>query len=272
MTHLSSLHCYPIKSARGHELERARVTPLGLADDRRFMVSDLTGRFLSQRERPRLALLAPELASDHLSLRAPGRPELRVPLLAGGVPRMVRIWRDEVRALDLGDEAADWLNQFLGSECRLIGFDPTERRASDARWCAGIDTATQFADAFPILVIGRASLDDLNHRLAQPVPMNRFRPNLVIDGLEPFAEDRIDVLQIGAVQLKLIKACTRCITTTTDQLSGERQGDEPLRTLKSYRYDKELSGVTFGQNALVLSGAGAELVRGARVTVIWKPS
>jgi hypothetical protein len=267
---LKSLHVYPLKSGRGFERERETATRWGLSGDRRFMLATPEGRFITQREQPHLALLIPRIEGEQLTLEAPGRASLALDLTAIGSPFTVQIWKDSCQALDLGPRAAEWVSEYLGTPCRLVRFDDAYQRLSSAEWCHGIEAPTRFSDGFPFLVIGTASLADLNRRLPVPLPMNRFRPNLVIEGWEPYDEDRVDELQIGAVRLKLVKPCTRCRITATDQVTGIFQGDEPLRTLKNYRMDHALHGVIFGQNAILVDGDGAQLRCGESVAVRWK--
>jgi uncharacterized protein YcbX len=266
---IESLHYYPIKSARAVELECASLTGAGFKDDRRWMLVTSAGRFITQREMPRLALLSPRLAPDALLLAAPQLPEFSIPLSRHGERRRVTVWDDECDAFDEGDEVAAWLSAFLGSECRLVRFDPSHRRLSERAWTGEFEAENRFSDGFPILALNAASLTDLNRRLAAPLPLNRFRPNIVLAGLAPYDEDRIDELCSGGVRLKLVKPCTRCRITVINQDTGEVEGDEPLRTLRSYRYDALLHGVCFGQNGIVIEGAGATLRRGQSLEIRW---
>jgi len=268
---LKSLHVYPLKSGRGFARESEIATRSGLRGDRRFMLTTPEGRFITQREQPPLALLDPALEGLQLTLTAPGRAALEIDLAASASPCTVQIWKDTCQAFDLGAEAAQWLSDYLQSPCKLVRFDEAHPRFSSPEWCQGIETPTRFTDGFPFLVISCASLADLNQRLTKPLPMNRFRPSLVIEGLGAYDEDRIDELQIGAVRLRLVKPCTRCRITATDQLTGVFEGDEPLRTLKGYRMDHALHGVIFGQNAILVEGDGAQLQCGEQVKVRWKP-
>jgi uncharacterized protein len=269
---IAALHYYPLKSARGIELERARLTNAGFEDDRRWMLVSGAGRFLTQRELPRLALLEARLSPDALLLAAPQRPQISISLLRQGERRTVIVWRDQCQAFDEGDEVAAWLQAFLGRECRLVRFDPAYRRLSEREWTGEFEADVRFSDGFPMLAINTASLVDLNSRLAVPLPLDRFRANIVLTGLQPYDEDRIDELYSDGVRLRMVKACTRCRITTTNQDSGEVQGEEPLRTLRQYRYDPGLHGVCFGQNAIVLEGSGNALVRGQRLSIRWRDS
>jgi uncharacterized protein YcbX len=266
---IAALHYYPLKSARGIELERALLTLAGFEHDRRWMLVTATGQFITQRELPRLALLRPWISPGALLLSAPALPQISIPLAHQGQLRTVTVWRDQCDAFDEGDEAAAWLKLFLGRECRLVRFDTSHRRLSAREWTGGIEAEVHFSDGFPILALSTASLTDLNSRLAIQLPMNRFRPNIVIEGLQAYDEDRIDELRDG-VRLKLVKACTRCRITVINQDSAEVEGDEPLRTLRGYRYDPDLRGVCFGQNAIVVEGAGATLRRGQTLDIRWR--
>lgn len=265
-----ALHCYPLKSARGLDLPQAQLTPAGIAHDRRWMLISASGRFLTQRELPRMALIQPRVSAGELLLQAPDMPPLRVPLEQAHRIVTVQVWKDECPALDEGDAAAQWCSRLLQRECRLVRFDPEHRRLSSRAWTGTIEAENRFSDGFPLLVISRASLADLNARLATPLPMNRFRPNIVLDGIGPYEEDQIDELFCDEVRLRIVKPCTRCRITTTDQARGELDGEEPLRTLKSYRYDAQLRGVLFGQNAVIVQGLNAVLRCGQTLQVRWK--
>lgn len=262
MLKLAGLFVYPVKSCRGIALERAVLTSAGLQHDREWMVTSPEGRFLTQRDTPRLALVEPQIEADALTLTAPGMPALAVHAGTDGERRTVTVWRDQCPALDAGVVAAEWFSDFLGRPARLVRFDPQGRRPTDAAWSQGLDGESRFADGFPLLVLSRASLDDLNARLPVPLPIDRFRPNVLLDGGEPYIEDRLASLTHGRVQLRLVKPCTRCVITTTDQATAMVAGEEPLRTLRTYRWDARLRGVAFGQNAIVASGAGETLMLG----------
>ena len=253
MITLASLFVYPVKSCRGIELLQAQLTPRGLQYDREWMVVSHDGRFLTQREAPRLALVGTALHDDHLELMAPGLPTLAVPLqrpaLAASVE--VTVWRDHVLAVDEGQAAADWFGEHLRRDVRLVRFDDARPRPTDPAWSQGLAGTSAFADGYPVLVLSRASLDDLNARLSSPLPVDRFRPNVFLDGCAPYAEDSIRGLESEQMRLQIVKPCTRCIITTTDQATAVLQGNEPLRTLKTYRWDGALHGVKFGQNAIV---------------------
>lgn len=245
--YLSQIHIYPLKSAGGISVEHAAIDGRGFKYDRRWMLVDATGRFLSQRELPRMSLIRTQLLPDCLVVGAPGRQDLEVPLSPGnGEPMPVAIWRDVVPAVPLGEEVHHWFQDFLRVDCRLVFMPEETVRQVDLRFARPGDRVA-FADGYPFLLLSEASLEDLNNRLDQPVPMNSFRPNLVVSGCEPFAEDRWRRIRIGAITFMLPKPCARCAIVTVDQARGVR-GKEPLRTLAGYR---ESDGkVYMGQNLI----------------------
>ena len=267
---LSGLHVYPIKSCRGIALDSAVLQPTGLADDRHWMLVRPNGRFVTQRELPRLALIVTRLTVDSLELEAPGMPPLEVDRETNGTARAITVWKFEGRGIDSGDEAATWVSRYLDTPLRLVSFDAGAPRVCNPEWTQGTRAVTEFSDGYPILVISRASLADLNSRLPHALPMERFRPNVVIDGVGAYDEDRMHELRAGPVTLRIVKPCTRCSITTTDQQQGAVDGVEPLRTLKEYRFDKELRGVTFGQNVIVVEGVGEQLRVGQDFEITWK--
>ncbi len=262
---VASLNIYPVKSCRGIALETSQIGERGLAFDREWMIIDGEGTFMSQRELPRLAFLAPELTSVALEIQTAGMPRLTVPLDLYGAKQPVRVWRDSFPAFDQGDEAASWLSSALRTPLRLVRFDPGFQRYCNTAYVGDSGAHTRFADAFPLLILSEASLDDLNARLAQPLPMNRFRPNIVLSGIDAYDEDHIDEIRLGSIALKLVKRCTRCQITTTDQVTAV-VGIEPLATLAGYRMNEALQGVTFGMNAIVTGGAGNAIHRGDRAS------
>lgn len=260
--HLHSLHVHPVKSCAGFSPDQALLTPTGLAHDREWMVIDPSGRFITQREEPRLALVEASIREGLLWLSAGGIAQITLPVAHEGPLREVSVWRSIVPAFDAGAEAAEFFSSWLRRPARLVRFDRRHRRLSSSEYTGELQAANLFSDGFPLLVLSLASLDDLNARLATPLPLNRFRANLVLQGVAAYAEDEASRLHSGAVTLQLVKPCTRCVITTTNQSTGLRDGEEPLKVLKGYRYDAALRGVTFGQNAIIQRGAGAMLVRG----------
>ena len=264
---VAALTVYPVKGCRGIDLQEAEVAPTGLAcegaRDREWMVVDADGRFVTQREAPALALVRTALRGGRLELLVPGSDPLRPE--AAGSRRDVVVWRSAVRGIDAGDACARSLSAHLGRDVRLVRFDDALPRPCSPEYVGDSGATTLFADGYPVLVIGRASLDDLNARLAArgfpALPMNRFRPNVVLDGIEPYDEDHLGAIAVGGVTLKPVKPCIRCEVTTTDQ-DTSRRNLEPLRTLATYRQDDRFGGVKFGVNAIVVSGAGATLACG----------
>jgi len=246
---LAEIHVYPVKGARGVALDRTDVLAGGLRHDRRFMLLDADGVFLTQRTVPKLARLTTALEGDFLVLGAEGLGNAAVPLAAEaheGPRRRVRVWDDEVDAVVVGGEAAELCAEHLHAHCTLVYMPPDVVRPVEAPFGQAGDRVG-FADAYPVLVATRASLADLNARLAAPVPMDRFRPNLVIDGGEAFEEDRYARVRVGLQTFRMPKRCARCTVTTVDQATGA-VGKEPLRTLATYRADG--NKVYFAQNAI----------------------
>jgi uncharacterized protein YcbX len=251
MPRLATITYYPVKSMQGWDLPRASMTPRGMENDRLMMVTDPDGKFLTQRELPRLAAIRPVLDGDTLTLSALGSEAATLVVRQDGVSRPVTIWDSEGAAMDQGDAAAEWLSRFLGRAVRLVRIADDHRIAVDAKYAVTPQDEVSFADGFPVLIVSQESLDDLNTRLETPVPMKRFRPNLVVAGCEPFAEDNWKRIRIGEIELALVKPCARCLVTTHDQTTGERRGKEPLRTLATFR--KVGSHVMFAMNAIPLS-------------------
>jgi uncharacterized protein YcbX len=257
MLHLSALYRYPLKSCKAEPLRQASFDALGLTGDRRWMlVDESNGRFFTQRALPQMSQLSVLWnGRGGVTLSALGAEALEVPLpedLEANL-RGVTVWRDTLRVPDAGDEAARWVSEFIGKPARMVHM-PQER----ARWLPSgygtVEDKVAFADGFPLLLIGQASLDDLSAKIGRPQEMLRFRPNLVVEGAEAFAEDGWKRIRIGGLEFRLLKGCSRCILTTIDPATGERSEDrEPLSTLKTYR-EKE-GEVWFGQN-MVNDGPG----------------
>ena len=268
---LAGLFVHPLKSCARIEVDRARLIDTGLEWDREWMVVDADGTFVSQREEPHLALVRPTLRAHDIALRAPGMLTLHLSLDAVEGPLAVRVWNDRVQACDMGGLAAQWFSDFLGRRVRLARFDPDVRRSVDPSWAAPTDALTAFADAFPLLVLSRASLAELNRRLerhgGQAVGSERFRPNLLIDGVDAHGEDLLERIEFdgagGRVVLRLVKPCTRCSIPDVDPARGERDAAVGA-VLASYRANERMQGqVTFGMNAVIDSGIDAELAVGA---------
>jgi uncharacterized protein YcbX len=245
---LDSISIFPLKSGAPVARSHAEVEPHGLAGDRRWMVVDPSGRFVTGRQTPALVLVRATPLEHALRLEASGQPALEVAIPGYGAPRQaVTVWDDTIDAVR-ATQADAWLTAVLGREVRLVHFDARAQRAVAAAYGAPGDVVA-FADGFPLLLISQASLDGLNARLAAPVPMLRFRPNLVVSGCAPHAEDAWKRIRVGALELDVVKPCTRCVFTTVDPASGAFDAlGEPLRTLKTYR--RSPSGITFGQNLI----------------------
>jgi uncharacterized protein YcbX len=244
---LAGVHVYPIKSCGGISLQSAALGVTGLLHDRRWMLVDEGGGFVSQRRHPRMALVSPRITPDRLVVSAPGMPDLEVPLEGEPEERIdVEVWGDAQRGAPVGGYADRWFGRFLGARCRLVRKPDDDVRPVDSAYARSGDQ-TSFADGFPLLLISEASLEDLNARLKSPVSMNRFRPNLVVRGCGPYAEDGWEEVRVGGAVFRVAEPCPRCAITTVNQESGER-GKEPLRTLATYRKaDRE---VWFGRNLI----------------------
>ena len=249
---VSQLNVFPVKGLKGIAVESSAATGRGLAHDRRFVVVDGGGRFLSQRELPLMATVWTDIAGGELRLAAPDHDEVAVPLEpAGGEPLVATVWESECAAIAPSPEADRWLTAALGRPCRLAYMPESTRRTSSERH-AGPGHLVGFADGFAFLVVSEASLAALNARLARPVPMDRFRANIVVRGCEPFAEDGWGEFAVGAARLRMAKPCGRCQVTTTDQSTGEVTGPEPLATLSAWRMSADY-GARFGMNAVTLA-------------------
>ena len=266
---LHSLYVYPVKSCAGIALTGAQLGATGLLHDREWMVVDPAGQFITQRQTPRLALVSTALTGTHLQLSTPDGAQVAVPLAHEGELSTVGVWRSRVPAFDAGAAAAAFFSDWLQQPARLVRFDARHRRLSNRDWTGGLAAPNLFSDGYPLLVLSEASRLDLSARVGRDLPLDRFRANLVLDGVPAYAEDQAAQLQLGGgVVLRLGKPCTRCIMTTIDQTTGLPDGDEPLRTLKTYKYDAGLRGVTFGRNAVLMPGAvGATLRVGDPVTL-----
>lgn len=246
MITITDLHVYPLKGGRGIVRPELVLGRLGPDADRRWMVVDGAGHLVTQREIGRLCLIGATPGNGQLTLDAPGQGSLTVPTDPQAPRRLARIWNDWVDSADQGDQAAAWLSDFLGAPVRLVYYpDDVTRRTDPDYDPAG--SAVSFADGYPLLLVGEASLTELNRRLVEPLPMNRFRPNIVVRGSEAFEEDRWRRFGIGGLIFDAVKPCARCTVTTTDQATGIH-GQEPLRTMATFR--KRSGGVMFGMNVV----------------------
>lgn len=282
---IAQLWIYPVKSCAGMSVTEAELTPTGLAWDRAWMVVDAAGHFVTQRELPRMVLIQPAFRMGQLVLRAPGMLALHLSLEAAEFPRRVKVWNDEVDAWDMGDVAAQWFSDFLGPDApghlrqlRLVRFDPEVRRLCDAKWTGGRESVTQFADGFGLLVTSEASVDSINTRLqaagASAIDQRRFRPNVVLGGVEAHDEDRIARWRIaaedGTAVLENVKPCVRCPIPDIDPetaLSSHAVTD----ALQVLRQDPRMGGrLTFGMNAIMREGDGVIVRIGQVVDADWQ--
>jgi len=274
-TRLAALAIHPVKSCGALAVDRAELVETGLDLDRTWMVVDEHGDMLTQRELPRMALVQPSLRGSELVLRAPGMLALHLKLDTVEAPTRVQVWDDVVKAWDMGALAAQWFSDFLGHRLRLARFDPEVERTSSAQWTGDVKALNTFSDGYPLLVANAASLADLNTRLAAaghaPVGMARFRPNLVLEGLQPWDEDHLHEIHIategGPVTLRLVKPCVRCSMPDVDPATAET-GTAVAQALAGFRADPRMNGgLTFGMNAVVVGGFGLTLRTGQAVAL-----
>lgn len=273
---LRSLHVHPIKSCAGVEPAESLLIETGLEFDRAWMLVDADRRFVTQRELPRLALVRPTLKSTEMVLRAPGMLALHVALDRVEAPLRVTVWNDEVAAYDMGPLCAQWFSDFAGRPLRLVRFDPDQKRLADPAWCGDLAAENTFVDQFPLLVASTASLAELNRRLGvagrAPVTLARFRPNLVLDGLDAHGEDALDEIVFagagggdaadGPIRLRLVRPCTRCEIPDIDPATAE-PGHAVGDALRGYRADARVGGrITFGMQAVIVGGVDRVLRAG----------
>lgn len=271
---IARLFIYPVKSCAGVEVQEALLTEAGLDLDRAWMVVDSRGEFVTQRSQPRMALIQPQIKASEVVLRAPGMLSLHLGLDVVEAPASVTLWGETVPAWDMGAVAAQWFSDFLGQSCRLVRFDPEHQRLSSMRWTGSVEAPNLFSDGFPVLVCSEASMQDLNARLVAlghaAVGIERFRPNVVLAGVQPHDEDRLDIIRLedgdAEAHLQPVKPCARCPIPDVDPATAET-GSAVGATLRTYRQDKRLDGaITFGMNAIVRQGAGRMLRVGQRFT------
>jgi len=264
---IARLFVYPVKSCAGVELNEMLLTETGLEFDRAWMVVDAQGEFVTQRQLPRMALIKPQMKHMEVVLRAPGMLALHLAFDRVEKPVRVRVWKDEVAAYDMGDIAAQWFSDFLSEPgrpqtLRLVRFDPEHKRLSSLQWTGGTEALNQFADGYPLLVASEGSLAELNERLAaaghDAVGIERFRPNIVLGGIEAHDEDRVDALHVttgeGEAELRPVKPCTRCPIPDIDPATAV-SSPEVGNVLRTYRSDARVDGrITFGMNCIVVQG------------------
>lgn len=283
--HISAINIYPIKSLKGISLQSAVVERRGLRHDRRWMLVTPDGMFFTQRDFPHMALIGVAIGGGGLDVVSPRAGRMHVPFEPDkGERKRVTVWGSVCDGLIYNGVVSEWFSDAIGTDCRLVFMPDTSERHVNPRFDAGKDIVS-FADGYPLLVIGDASLEDLNNRIAgryrdeeppAPLPMNRFRPNLVVSDSKPYAEDDWQRIGIAEALFRTTKPCERCVMTTVDQSRGEFDGKEPLRTLASYRIAKDLmserleslgltpNAVLFGQN-LIVETPGAEISVGDEV-------
>lgn len=274
---IAQLFVYPIKSCAGIALPTSNLFDTGLEWDRAWMVvSDDEadrGRFVTQREWPRMALIQPQIRADDLVLKAPGMLTLHLSLDTVEEATTATVWRDTVKAYDMGKVAAQWFSDFLGRPLRLVRFDPEQHRLSNKQWTGDIDAPNQFSDGYPVLVASEASLAELNAKLVAkghaPVGIERFRPNILLAGVEAQDEDRLTAYRIatpeGVAELVPVKPCARCPIPNIDPATAT-SSPEVLDTLQTYRINPIVDGgITFGMNAVLKGGDGFTLKVGQAV-------
>jgi uncharacterized protein YcbX len=242
---VSEINIYPIKSLGGISLQASDVLQKGLRHDRRWMLMDEDNVFLTQRIHNRMALFRMSFADNGFNVSYDGQ-QLNIPFTMEGDPVRAKIWDDEVTVQEVSSAHSDWFSKNLGLPVRLVAFPEGNERPIDPKYRLG-DDHVSLADAYPLLIIGQSSLDDLNRRLDDPVPMNRFRPSIVFTGGDPFEEDTWGMFTTGGASFAGVKPCKRCVLITVDQQTGVK-GTEPLVTLSKYR--KKDNGVYFGQNVI----------------------
>lgn len=266
---LSEINIYPIKSLGGISLKNSIVENRGLKYDRRWLLIDKDNKFLTQREFPKMATVGVEVLQNGLRVSS-GEKDVEIPFeIKTEETKVVKVWSSRCRAKIYEKSINDWFSDVLETDCKLALMPPETARRVNYFYAVHKDDAVSFADAYPILIANEESLNDLNARLDAPVPMNRFRPNLVVSGAEAFAEDGWKRIVIGGVIFHAVKPCGRCVITTIDQTRGEKQGVEPLKTLATYRIPKRSvkKKILFGQN-LIAENVGEIISIGDRIEVV----
>jgi len=286
--HISEINIYPIKSLKGISVDSALVEDRGLQYDRRWMLTTADGMFFTQREFPKMATIGVAVESGKLKVESNGMGSLDIPFKPDrGHRQRVTVWQSVCEGLVYNGEVSEWFSDAIGTKCQLVYMPDDSRRSVNPLFDRN-DDVVSFADGYPMLVIGEASLDDLNRRIAErhadegehvPLPMNRFRPNLVVSGCDAFAEDSWQKIRVGEAVFRSTKPCERCVVTTVDQAKGEFDGKEPLATLASFRMAKDVipdryerlgnsaNGVLFGQN-LIAETPGAVVRVGDAIEIM----
>lgn len=266
---LSEINIYPVKSLAGISLKISKIERRGLEFDRRWMLVNEDNHFLTQREFPKMALFSTAFEENFLRVFF-GGDEISIPLKTETDKfTKVKIWSSRVSAVETESSINRWFSERLETNCKLVQMPEETRRKVNYFYAVKRDDHVSFADGYPFLLIGESSLNDLNSRLEKPVPMNRFRPNLVFSGSESFAEDGWKKIKIGETVFHVVKPCARCVMTTIEQTTGEKTGVEPLKTLAGFRIPKRSvkKKILFGQN-LIAENEGEVLRVGARIEVL----
>lgn len=253
--HLSEINIYPIKSLKGISLNEAKVEDRGLQFDRRWMIVDEDWKFFTQREFPVMATIAVGVTSDGLRVTSGIEAEMKIPFEPDkGERGIATVWNSSVDVVAYIGAVSEWFSDAIGKKCMLVLMPEGSKRQVNADYAVRQGDVVSFADGYPFMLIGEGSLADLNSRLDVPVPMNRFRPNLVVAGSSAFEEDSWKRIQIGSTEFHVVKPCARCVITTVDQATGEKNGKEPLKTLSAYRNSN--GNVLFGQNLIAETVGG----------------
>lgn len=263
---LTEINIYPVKSLRGISREKSVVEDRGLQFDRRWMLVDEKNNFLTQREFPKMAAVEVKVLKSELSFKIDGE-EISIPFAPNTVNKAnVKIWRSRCRADVYGDDVNNWFGDVLQTKCRLVVMPAESRRIVNPFYAVNkYQDTLSFADGYPFLLIGESSFNDLNAQLETPLPMNRFRPNFVVAGAEPFAEDEWKKIRIGKTIFHVVKPCARCVMTTIDQETGISGGKEPLKTLAEFRLKRQK--ILFGQN-LIAENTGEEIKIGDEIEIV----
>lgn len=269
---LSEINIYPVKSLGGMSLDECAVEDKGLQFDRRWMLTNKDGEFFTQRELPLMATLNVALEDDSLKVTTKNGDSISIPFAENkaGKEQRVSVWESKLKARVAEDSINEWFSDILQTDCQLVQIGENSKRIVSPFYAVRkYKDEVSFADGYPVLLIGEGSLEDLNSRLENPIPMNRFRPNLVVKNTEAFAEDKWKKIKIGETVFHLVKPCARCVMTTIDQETGISDGKEPLKTLATYRLVKRAgkSKINFGQN-LIAENPGAKIKIGDQVEII----
>lgn len=298
---ISEINIYPIKSLKGISLENSHVEKRGLRYDRRWMLVDSDGIFFTQREVPKMATIDVDVNRDGVAVSSSGFESIWIPSVPDLGHRLnVTVWQSSVSAISYRGYVNEWFSDVLERKCQLVLMPESSERHVSEKFDTGKDIVS-FADGYPLLLIGEASLDELNERIQNadngvrvpaeeadrcvraPLPMNRFRPNVVVTGTNPFEEDRWAKIKIGEATFRVVKPCARCVITTVDQIKGEFDGKEPLKTLASFRMAKQVhpgsyehfghgpTAVLFGEN-LIPESDGSTISVGDEAEVIERRS